>query len=175
MIPLLAPYKQQLQIAAYAAVAAVLFTAGYKVAQWRGDAALASAQSTWATAEKDRLADALKTQQKQLAGTRQVDTVYVQGAERVRIETKVVTQEVIRYVQNPAIERVVLPAEWVRLHDLAALGVSPASPAVSSADGAAQAVTDADAIAVVSDNYNDCRAYIEQVKGLQAHVREISR
>lgn len=155
---------------AYAVGALLIFALGWKVADWQGDAQLASAKRDWAELEAGRLQSALDKQRRDLAAVRTVEVKYVEGAERVRTETKIVTREVVRYVQNPAVERVYLPAEWVRLHDHAATGVQPAASGTGSTDDQTQTVSDADAIATVAGNYNDCRGYIEQVTGLQAYA-----
>jgi len=80
---------------------------------------------------------------------------------------RIITKEVIRYVQvTPPADRCTLPGPWRLHHDAAATG-TPADPA-RLADGQADPVTDAAALATVADNYGDCRHYIRQVEGWQA-------
>ena len=90
----------------------------------------------------------------------------------VELET---TKEVIRYVQNPAIPRCDLPPDWVRIHDTAAGSELPENAGAARAvDGNARAVTDADALQIVSVNYaiyhrtkNQLIALQEWARGLQ--------
>ena len=62
---------------------------------------------------------------------------------------------------------------WRLLHDAAATG-EPAEPARLAA-GAAEPVADAAAIGTVAGNYEQCREYIEQLRGWQRWWGEVSR
>jgi hypothetical protein len=59
------------------------------------------------------------------------------------------------------------------LHDAAATG-EPADAARVAA-GAAEPVTDAAALSTVAGNYEQCREYIEQLRGWQQWWGEVSR
>lgn len=97
----------------------------------------------------------------------------LRNQEREVVE-RVITNEVIRYVQNPAVNRVVLPADWVRIHDSAALGYRPGlSDAPGPTGRAYAATTDADALAAVTGNYGTCHAIRDQLIGLQEWVRSL--
>lgn len=91
---------------------------------------------------------------------------------------RVVTREVIRYVQNPNTVRTVLPFEWVRIHDRAATGRGAGMPAATDGprrpDAVAAPVTDADALVVITDNYTTCQATRDQLIGLQDWVRSLN-
>lgn len=174
MIALLSPYTAYLKIGLCVGAAAALFGAGYKVADWRGDAMLADAKLSWQQEELQRQSVIHTKQQHQLETRTAVDTLQMEGAARVRSETKAVTTEVIQYVQKPVPERVVLSADWVRIHDLAAAPSVPAASTTSGElDGGARTASDAEVLAVVTGNYNECRRYIEQIRGLQAYIREV--
>lgn len=99
-----------------------------------------------------------------------VDAMAETQAEQNNTQAKadrIITREVIRYVETtPDADRCTLPGPWRLHHDAAATG-TPADPA-RLASGQADPVTDAAAIATVADNYADCRAYIRQVEGWQA-------
>lgn len=99
-----------------------------------------------------------------------VDALAETQAEQNSIQAKadrIITKEVIRYVEiTPAADRCTLPGPWRLHHDAAATG-APADPARLAA-GQADPVTDAAALATVADNYADCRGYIRQVEGWQA-------
>lgn len=88
---------------------------------------------------------------------------------------RIVTREVVRYVQSPDAGRLVLPAEWVRIHDIAAFGRGAGVPGTafpaSRAYADAGRITDADAIAVTTENYATCHAVRDQLLALQGWVR----
>ena len=72
-------------------------------------------------------------------------------------EVRVVTQDVIRYVQDPNTGNCDLGDSWVRTHDTAAgLPVAP-EPTAGTTDATPANVTDRDALRVVTQNYAICR------------------
>lgn len=88
------------------------------------------------------------------------------------VKDRVITREVIRYVQvTPAADRCTLPGTWRVRHDAAATG-DPGESAELAA-GAAEPVADDTALATVAENYTACRGYIEQVAGWQAWCRTV--
>ena len=80
-------------------------------------------------------------------------------------KNRVITKEVVRYAQLPADRRCELDHAWRLLHDAAATG-EPADTARMAA-GAAEPVADAAALGTVAGNYEQCREYIEQLRGWQ--------
>ena len=86
-----------------------------------------------------------------------------QAAEQ-SVRDRIITKEVIRYVQvTPPDRRCDLPGTFRVRHDAAATG-QPAESA-SLADSQAEAVTDAAVLETVADNYATCRSAAEQVAG----------
>lgn len=88
-------------------------------------------------------------------------------------KNRIITKEVVRYAQLPADRRCELDPAWRVLHDAAATG-EPADPARVAA-GAAEPVADAAALGTVAGNYEQCREYIEQLRGWQRWWGEVSR
>jgi hypothetical protein len=88
-------------------------------------------------------------------------------------KNRIITKEVIRYVELPADRRCTLDPAWRLLHDAAATG-EPADAARVAA-GDAEPVADAAALEVVAGNYEACREYIEQIEGWQRWWDEVSR
>ena len=88
-------------------------------------------------------------------------------------KNRVITKEVVRYETLPADRRCTLDPAWRLLHDAAATG-EPAEPARLAA-GAAEPVADAAALGTVAGNYEQCREYIEQLRGWQRWWGEVSR
>ena len=88
-------------------------------------------------------------------------------------KNRIITKEVIRYAQLPADRRCELDPAWRVLHDAAATG-EPADTA-RVATGAADPVADAAALETVAGNYEQCREYIDQLRGWQRWWVEVSR
>lgn len=87
---------------------------------------------------------------------------------------KIITKEVIRYVQVvPSAQRVFLPGAWRVLHDAAATGHPPGDG--SQPDGATDPVEDAAALETIADNYEACRADQRRLTDLQNRVRLIEQ
>src|SRR5690606_36030981 len=97
----------------------------------------------------------------------------LRNREREVVEIEI-EKEVIRYVDRPNRVDVLLPVDWVRIHDAAALGRSAGLPDASRDTGsvvaASPGVTDAHALAVVTGNYNTCNDIRAQLIDLQVRV-----
>lgn len=87
-------------------------------------------------------------------------------------KNKIITREVVRYAQLPADRRCTLDPAWRLLHDAAATG-EPADTARVAA-GDAEPVADAAALETVAGNYEQCREYIDQLRGWQRWWSEVS-
>lgn len=88
------------------------------------------------------------------------------------VKDRIITREVIRYVQvTPAAARCTLPGTWRVRHDAAATG-QPGTPAELAAD-AAEPVGDDTALDTVAENYAACRHVIRQVEGWQAWCQTV--
>ena len=88
-------------------------------------------------------------------------------------KNRIITKEVIRYAQLPTDRRCELDPAWRLLHDSAATG-EPADTARVVA-GAARPIGDAAALETVAGNYDQCREYIDQLRGWQRWWGEVSR
>lgn len=97
--------------------------------------------------------------------------------QKQQVITKTIAKEVIRYVENPSIVHVMLPRQWVFLHDSAALGRDPDMPEASDTtpkpDDPPATATDTQALATVTSNYATCRSNADQLVALQEWVRAI--
>lgn len=164
------------QILAIAVAAALSALSGWKVTSlyYKAEISDMLAAAAQAAQEARDLNDKIEVMGLELAGV--VSERDAARRQKARNLQRVVTRKVIEYVQNPAIERVHLPAEWVRLHDTAASGrmsedADPAGPT----DDPAVGVTDADAIAVVVENYATCTATRNQLIALQEWAAGLAR
>ena len=164
------------QILAIAVAAALSALSGWKVTSLYYQAEISDmlAAAAQAAQEARDLNDKIEVMGLELAGVvSERDAARRQHIRTVEVE---VTREVIKYVQNPDIERVYLNADWVRIHNTAASSGMPedADPA-GATDDPAVGVTDADAIAVVTDNYGICDDTRRQLIGLQEWAAGIGR
>lgn len=87
-------------------------------------------------------------------------------------KNRVITKEVVRYETLPADRRCELDPAWRLLHDASATG-EPADAARVAA-GDAEPVADAAALETVAGNYEQCREYIDQLRGWQRWWSEVS-
>lgn len=131
---------------------------------------LEAQQAATAATEQARTIERLTAER--LAAVESAAALRAQEREVVEVE---VVREVVRYAENTDRARFVLPADWVRIHDRAALGrradVSPPAVAARGADDPAAGVTDARALAVTTSNYATCNAVSDQLAALQEWVR----
>ncbi len=131
--------------------------------------ALAAIRADVAAATKLASEQAQKAKAAQDARLVKVDIDNTAREVKLQVVTRTITKEVIKYVQAPEIVHVTLPAEWVRIHNAAASGtdMSETSNTAGKPDGPTSAVTDADALSVVTDNYSTCHQYADRVLALQ--------
>jgi hypothetical protein len=171
-----------LMLAGAAVAIGLSFSAGYEwrdrsadnellVKQAEIDAMLLEAQARATVASEDaRQLEQLARVREALAG----EVEALRNQERAVVE-RVVTKEVIKYVENNYSGSIVMPGEWVRIHDIAAAGRSPGMSAAPYATGAAYddavRVTDAGAIAITAENYSTCNEIRDQLVSLQDWVR----
>lgn len=149
----------------------------------------------WAGWEwRDRAADAelaqlelnLKSAQLEAARTARIIEAHRAHAEKTvarmaalrkqarEAKARTITKEVIKYVQAPIAERVVMPTGWVCIHDKAAgdpAGVPEDAVAACGADASPRRATDADSIVTVTENYAACYAWRDKLIALQEWVR----
>jgi len=129
------------------------FAAGWRVCDWRNDAAQLQEE------REDRA----------LAKARQVFTdrlaLLLEHQRSVKADKdRTIIKEVVRYESlTPADRRCALDGNWRMLHDAAATG-TPADPAGLAAR-TAPPITDAAALETVAGNYEACRDYIDQLNG----------
>lgn len=180
MIPI--PGKFYLLAGAAAAIAIAAFGSGW---EWRDRLAEAQlrtkeAQIALMRLEAQQAATEASEQARRLERLMQDRIVLAAELEALRnqereVVERIVTQEVIRYVQSPDHGQLVLPGDWVRIHDAAALGARSGLPAATFPSAGAYAdaarITDADSIAVVADNYGTCHEIRDQLQALQSWVR----
>lgn len=96
------------------------------------------------------------------------------SAEQAR-KNKIITNQVIKYVQSPNAGNCAMPVEWVRIHDNAATGEgNQPTNTPSGVDDSTRAITDADAIAVIANNYELCRDTRTRLINLQQWARTVS-
>ena len=131
------------------------FVSGWTVNGWRHAAAAAADTQQVRTEEKQNASAAAA-----------VDTVNETQREQVRTVYKIINRKVIEYAQASAPD-CTLSADWVRLHDAAALSELP-GPA-SQPDASAASVTAAEALGVIAGNYESCADTRQRLIGLQRY------
>lgn len=170
---------------AYAIIAVVLLSLGFgsgwqvngwrlgqKITQMERDIAQANAD---AGKEKDLKEAALSQRNAAVADA------LIAEIDAERAESKIINREVIRYVENPSTHHCNLHADWLRIHDAAATGrMSNAAGSAVTPAGKNRAIadpdkTDANALAIITANYEQCRRDRTRVDGWQKWYREVAK
>jgi hypothetical protein len=100
-----------------------------------------------------------------------VVTEYVDRVEVIEKTGRTIIKEVPVYVSKAADRACAVPAGFVRLHDAAAAGLPPPGSA-GPADERPSPVALSAVTTTVAGNYTECHANAEQLRKLQAYVRE---
>jgi len=100
-----------------------------------------------------------------------VVTEYVDRVQVIEKTGRTIIQEVPVYVSEAADRACAVPAGFVRLHDAAAANVPPSGSA-GPADERAAPVALSTVAATVGGNYTECHANAEQLRQLQAYLRD---
>ena len=160
-------------IAACAICLGIGTTAGWISNGWRWEAKVAEAERE----ARDNL-EALEAAREKLkeekeARQKEADRASLLEEQLADAEAEVIVEEVIKYVQADNTGGCALPPEWVRIHNQAAgvPGARATEAAAREADGAAgTAITDRDALPVVTSNYARARECIARLQGLQGWI-----
>lgn len=122
------------------------------------------------TADKNIAIQTINTIQQDAEKTRKLLEGYENVKTQIEYVDRIVTKDVIRYRER-VVNRCELSNDWVRIHDQATASVYTESPAtgVNGATGrAGTPIDDAEALAVVTNNYRMCIADQAKLRALQA-------
>lgn len=163
----------QYRIAAAIGGAVLIFGAGWKVNGWRLGEEMEQREKEIALAAIEGYKLTREKENKSAEVTIDIGTAHAEKEVEVKVVERVVTKEVIKYVQAPYAGHLNMPLGWVRLDSASATGRMPGDilPAAGP-DDAPSGFTDADAIAVIADRNNICRAEIRKLESLQSWVRQ---
>ena len=128
-------------------------------------------QSQWDAAVHQQTLQIAAVRQRQAEATVQVVTRYVDRVRVVREKGDTIIKEVPIYVPVQADAACTINRGFVRLHDAAAAGELP-EPA-RDPDAAAAGVALSAVAGTVAANYQTCHENAEQLRALQAWVREM--
>lgn len=128
-------------------------------------------QSQWDAAVHQQTLQIAAVRQRQAEATVQVVTRYVDRVRVVREKGDTIIKEVPIYVPVQADAACTINRGFVRLHDAAAAGELP-EPARDT-DAAAAGVALSAVAGTVAANYQTCHENAEQLRALQAWVREM--
>ncbi|MBN8461447.1 MAG: hypothetical protein J0M01_01325 [Dechloromonas sp.] len=128
-------------------------------------------QAQWDAAIQQQTLQAATMRQRQAEATVKVVTEYVDRVHVVREKGDTIIKEVPVYVPAQADAACTINRGFVRLHDAAAAGDLP-EPA-GDADATAAGITLSAVTEAVVGNYQTCHENAEQLRALQAWVREM--
>ena len=129
-------------------------------------------QSQWDAAVHQQTLQIAAVRQRQAEATVQVVTRYVDRVRVVREKGDTIIKEVPIYVPVQADAACTINRGFVRLHDAAAAGELP-EPARDT-DAAAAGIALSAVAGTVAANYQSCHENAEQLRALQAWVREMA-
>lgn len=163
-----------LRIAIYAAIAAAGFAAGWQAQGWRHDAdELARMEAEQASIQQaaTRARELVNQRDARLQLAAELDAERQRNA---RVVERVITNDVIKYVQTTGAAKCGLDANGVRIVNTAAAGrVSENTNTAAASDAGAGTVTAAAIVASVTDNYRICTETAVQLRALQDWVRAL--
>ncbi len=166
--------------------ASVAFGLGWQVNGWRLGEQLQEARLSY---ESERVKAAKKTAEaenaaRMLERERTAKTNAIAAEAEARREAReasarTITERIVEYVDRP-IERCSLDAEWVRIHDAAAIGpgadnVSAATDAATESDDSAGTVKASQSLLVVTSNYAACNGYRDELIAWQEWARSLGQ
>ena len=129
-------------------------------------------QAQWDAAVQQQTLQTAATRQRQAQTTVKVVTEYVDRIHVVREKGDTIIKEVPVYVPAQADAACTINRGFVRLHDAAAAGELPKPAGDANAPAAGLALS---AVAgTVAGNYQSCHENAEQLRALQAWVREMA-
>ena len=131
----------------------------------------AHVQAQWDAAIQQQSLQVAARRQKQAEATVKVVTQYVDRVRVVREKGDTLIKEVPVYVPVEADTACTIHRGFVRLHDAAAAGELP-GPA-GDTDAAAAGIALSDVAGTVAANYQTCHENAEQLRALQAWVRDV--
>ena len=129
-------------------------------------------QAQWDTAVQQQSLQAVALRERQAQATVKVVTEYVDRVRIVREKGDTIVKEVFVYVPVQTDAACTINRGFVRLHDAAAAGELP-EPA-RDADAAPAGIALSAVATTVTANYQTCHENAEQLRALQAWVREVA-
>ena len=129
-------------------------------------------QAQWDAAVQQQTLQTAATRQRQAQTTVKVVTEYVDRVRVVREKGDTIIKEVPVYVPVQTAAACTINRGFVRLHDAAAAGELP-KPA-GDADAPAAGLALSAVAGTVAGNYQSCHENAEQLRALQAWVREMA-
>lgn len=162
-----------LKLASHVLVAILAFGMGWKVESWKRDS------QDLAQLEADQKAiQASVEQSKRIIAERQsrIETAALLEIERTRtarVVERVITNDVIKYVQTPFAAKCCLDPAGLRIINSAASGMPADTSTAIPSDAGTTTITVAQVVASVTENYLTCAETRNQLIALQDWVRAI--
>lgn len=130
-------------------------------------------QAQWDAAIQQQALQTVAARERQAQATVKVVTEYVDRVHLMRVKGDTIIKEVPVYVPVQADAACTINRGFVRLHDAAAAGELPET--AGDADAPAPGIALSAVAGTVAANYQTCHENAEQLKALQAWVREMGR
>lgn len=164
-----------LRLAAYVVVALIAFGTGWTVQGWRKDGEIAGIAADAQAATDRARANTKRIEALQAQAANAAAVLEVERNKQARVVERVITNDVIKYVQKPGSQSCGVDGDGLRIINASAAGRLPTDThAAAAPDGRAAGVTAAAVVANVTDNYSTCHANADQLRALQDWVRALN-
>ena len=148
--------------------------ATYKIFEWKHGKQLAEIENATWQMKVDNLNTKNAIDLYNNRVTIEQEKNYILSQKKQKVVTQYINKEVIKYVQADTTGMCDMPAEWVRLHDIAARNnIAGDADSTAVTNDSAARITDIDALEVVTENYLTCNEVREQLMNLQEWVKKI--
>ena len=150
------------------------FAGGYQVAAWKYGQEIAETRVEHLDAVADAADQARKTEEIRRTLSDSIAANDALKNRRREVVERVVTKQVIKYVETDNARECGLSADGVRIHDTAARGAVPSDTDTTPiVDDGAIAASNAEVMQVVTGNYATCNAIRDQLTGFQSWVNTL--
>lgn len=168
------PNLQALKSAGIAIGLLIVFSAGWMSNGWRLERNIADMKADIESANNEAESSARQAEQLNSDLSDAIAKAHALQSESRKATERVITKEVIKYVQSPAADKCALDPSGVRIHDQAATGhLSEDANTVTGANDSTEGVKGSQLIPVVVENYNACHEAMDRLRALQEWAGKI--
>lgn len=166
-----AQYKMAAKAILAVTIVFFIFSAGWTANGWRLGEQIKKAELAIAKDRENSISTARKIESLSQQLNQTNSELAAEKKAKEATQERVITREVIKYVQEPYSGHCDLPNGWVRIDSESAGGMPENDSTTSRPDDESSGFTDADALAIIVERNQVCRHEIGRLEALQNYVR----